>query len=128
MRADDYFKDVPDPTAAVGWATTLELDTSRLEALQRGPVRGRDEVGMAQGVVDLVYEELTAFGTSGGERLANDEIALAIRAMLSVLARLGIPLECMPSTTASKGAEVWVVLNREGIPVVCERSEDLRSP
>jgi hypothetical protein len=107
MRADDLFVEVPDDAGLVGWATKLEPNVDLLDALRRGPVRGRDEVAMAQGVVDLVYEDLTAFSTSGGERLTNDQIALAIRAMLSVLGRLGIPLD-LPFRDFARLKNYWV--------------------
>jgi hypothetical protein len=107
VRADDFFVETTDENGFVGWATKLEPNVELLDALRKGPVRGRDEVSMAQGVVDLVYEELTAFGTSGGERLSNDQIAHAIRAMQAVLTRLGMPLE-LPFRDFARFKNYWV--------------------
>lgn len=44
-------------------------------------------------MLDLVQEELESYGTGGGERLTDSQIATAIQALEAVSRRLGTPLE-----------------------------------
>ncbi len=109
MRSDDFFIAKADE----GWGPTVsrgaqvELNVELLNALRRRPVSGREEVSAAQGLVGLVREELESYGTGGGERLDDREIALVIRAMEAVLARLAVPLK-LPFRDFTRFRSYWM--------------------
>ncbi|MEV0052449.1 hypothetical protein AB0H34_18330 [Saccharopolyspora shandongensis] len=79
MRADDFFVEVDDSWEANSepWQTKLEFNGEFVDALRRGTVSGHEDVDVAQALVDLVHNELEAYGTSGGQRLNDTEISLA---------------------------------------------------
>jgi hypothetical protein len=70
-------------------------------------VSGYDEIAAAQGLVGLVYEELEAYGTHGGERLNDHELALAIKAMEAALARLAVSLK-LPFRDFTRFRSYWM--------------------
>ena len=98
MRAGDFFHDVEDHGA---WANgdpfssspRTELDEGLLDALRRGPRDSTADATAALALLDLVHEELEAYGTGGGERLTDAQMALAIRAVEAVARRVGVRLQ-----------------------------------
>lgn len=91
MKQDAFFTeaDSSDP-----WGSpTTQLRTDLLNQLRAGPVVGIDDLEAATALVTLVWDELQAYGTSGGQRLSDDEIALAQRALTTTLSRVGIELD-----------------------------------
>lgn len=109
MQGDDFFIEVDGSWGpnSEPWQTRLELNRELLHSLSLAPVAGHNEVEAAQGLADLVYEELGAFGTSGGERLDDQDIALAIKAMQAVLARLAIP-SMLPFRDFTRFRSYWI--------------------
>lgn len=81
-----------------------------VDSLRRKPLSDLDDVEAALGLVDLVREELEAYGTSGGERINDHEIGLAIRALHAVLTRLSIEFE-LPFRDFTRFRSYW---NRNG--------------
>ena len=67
-------------------APSLErlLPEPLLESLRSGPLSDTSDVSVAEGLLDLVQDELTAYGTDGTNELNDKQIALAIRALEAV--------------------------------------------
>jgi hypothetical protein len=93
LRSDDFFIDDPSASPDPWGRPRQQVNVPMLDALRRGPLDGSDDMAVAIGLSRLLHEDLEAFGTSGGERMLNDEMRLAIRAQRAVLARLGITFE-----------------------------------
>jgi hypothetical protein len=91
MRSSDFFEDVPD--SGDPWVTTQVLNEQLVEALRQGPIEQASDLDAAVGMLDLVQDDLEAFGTGGGEKLQNPQIVLALRTLEAVCRRLGITLE-----------------------------------
>ena len=91
MRSSDFFEDVAD--SGDPWLTTQVLNEQLVEALRQGPIEQAGDLDAAIGMLDLVQDDLEAFGTGGGERLQNAQMVLALRALEAVCRRLGITLE-----------------------------------
>ncbi|MET8139882.1 abortive infection family protein [Sphaerisporangium sp. NPDC005288] len=94
MRSADFFIETP---ASSPWgstdSSTIELDEKLVTALRSGPINGENDVSACQGLLDLVHDELQAYGTSGGHRLTDEQMRLAIRTLEAVTQRLGIRLQ-----------------------------------
>lgn len=90
MHVDDLFQETS--TADPWGSPTLVVRTELLTALRAGPIPGEDDLSSAIAATRLVRSELEAYGTAGGERLTEEQIELAQRALRSVLERLGITL------------------------------------
>jgi hypothetical protein len=82
------------------------MDEGLLEALRQAPVDGVSDVSAAAGLLDLVQEELEAYGTSGGQQLDDRQIGLAIRALASVTRRVGAPLD-LPFRDFTRFRSYW---------------------
>jgi hypothetical protein len=94
VQDDDLFEVIPPALDADPWddPPTLKLRTGLLDQLRAGSVSGRDDLSSALALTRLVRAEPEAFGTGGGEKLGDAEIALAQRTLRAVLQRLGIDL------------------------------------
>lgn len=92
MRPDDFFLAEPDPVNPWG-GSVGRPNVTFLEQLRRGPVPGSDDLDVAIGLARLVHDDLESYGTGGGERLSNDDIALALRTLRAVLQRLGVDFD-----------------------------------
>ena len=113
MRPEDFFilkaKSIVDPWAADETLQKEEavLDETLLESLRRSPVTDRDDIEVAIALAKLVHDELESFGTHGEQRLSDDQIALAIRALSTVLKRLGVTLS-VPFRNFSTFRTYWI--------------------
>lgn len=92
MRAADFFREEEQP----GWDLTgvdpwtrvkTVLDTELLDQLRAGPQKTAGDADAAYALAQLAHEELVAYGTGGGERLSDDEMASVLRCLRSVLKR-----------------------------------------
>ncbi|MBA8823936.1 hypothetical protein FHX42_001265 [Saccharopolyspora lacisalsi] len=108
MQSDDFFYEADDSWGpnAEPWQTKLKFDGTLVDAVRRGPTPDHDELEVAQGLTDLVHEELEAYGTHGRARLTDKESALAIRALHAVLKRLSITLE-LPFRDFTRFRSYW---------------------
>lgn len=91
VKQDDYFAETDAPGTFGG--TTTDLREDLLGQLRAGPVAGVDDLDAAIALTKLVWEELEAYGTSGGTRLDEVQIGLAQRALSATLSRVGITLD-----------------------------------
>ncbi|MFD1277601.1 hypothetical protein ACFQ51_53850 [Streptomyces kaempferi] len=65
----------------------------RIERLRTTALDDVTDLDAAYALARIAWTELEAFGTSGGQRLDDDEIALLLRSLTGVLRRLKTPLE-----------------------------------
>lgn len=93
MNPDDFFEEIESVSPWTNSATTsTKLRRDLLNELRAGPVAHVDDLDAAIALTHLVWDDLIAFGTSGGNTLDDKEIALAQRALTATLARIGIAL------------------------------------
>lgn len=94
MSPDDFFEETETISP---WSTeptiTTKLRKDFLNELRAGSVAGTDDLDAAVALTHLVWDDLIAYGTGGGETLDDKEIALAQRALTATLGRLGITLD-----------------------------------
>jgi hypothetical protein len=64
-----------------------------VDALRQGSIEQSGDLDSAVGMLDLIQDELEAFGTGGSEKLQNQQMVLALRTLEAVCLRLGITLE-----------------------------------
>jgi hypothetical protein len=73
-----------------GTGTRSVLNTGLIDAIARAPIDLADDLDVAQALSWLVHDELRGYGTDSTNVLGDIQIAGAIRALRSVLRRLGI--------------------------------------
>jgi hypothetical protein len=73
-----------------GTGTRSVLNTGLIDAIARAPIDLADDLDVAQALSRLVHDELRGYGTDSTNVLGDIQIAGAIRALRSVLRRLGI--------------------------------------
>lgn len=93
MGPDDFFeeRETASPWSS-GTTTTTKLRRAFLKEMAVGPVVGTDDLDAAVALTHLVWDELIAFGTGGGNTLDDKEVAIAQRALSAMLSRIGITL------------------------------------
>lgn len=111
MHAEDFYKERTDPLDPWGSTTHSELRTDLLTTLRSGPAPGDDDLETAITLTRMVHGELEAYGTGGGQQMAEDEIELAQRSLKAVLDRHGIALR-LPWRNFSGFRTYW--LQNEG--------------
>lgn len=93
MGPNDFFEETETISP---WTTeptiTTKLRKDFLNELRAGPVAGTDDLDAAVALTHLVWDELIAFGTGGGNTLDDTEVAIAQRALTATLSRIGIML------------------------------------
>lgn len=94
MGPQDFFEETEtiNPWSS-GTTTTTKLRRAFLNELRAGPVAGTDDLDAAIALTHLVWDDLIAYGTGGGETLDDKQIAIAQRALTATLGRLGIKLD-----------------------------------
>ncbi|MGE2728975.1 hypothetical protein ACQI4F_05840 [Mycolicibacterium vaccae] len=89
----DFFEDVESICPWTGKPTTdTKLRSDFLKKLRAGSVAGTDDLDIAVALTQLVWDELKAFGTGGGDTFDDEDLALAQRALTATLSRIGITL------------------------------------
>jgi hypothetical protein len=95
VRARDFF--VVDEQATVeingGHPVIYVLDDGFLSELRSGPASSVSDVTAAQGLCDLLEDELLEYVSRGRVSLSDSEVTQVIRALEAVTKRLGIPAE-----------------------------------
>lgn len=93
MGPDDFFEETESISP---WTnsitTTTKLRRTFLNKLRAGPVAGTDDLDAAIALTHLVWDDLIAFGTTGGNNLNDKELTVAQRALTAVLSRIGVTL------------------------------------
>jgi hypothetical protein len=113
VRADDFFiervnAEIPGwDMNGEPWTVITGLDEEFLDELRRKPAAGRDDLEVGIALAQLVHDELESYGTNGHQRLDEQQIALAIRALNAVLKRLGVQFE-LPYRNFSTFRTFWI--------------------
>ena len=84
-----------------------QLDTGLLRQLREGPPEDESDLEAALALVGLLRAEYVAYGTEGGNSLADAEVRDLQRTTRSVLSRLGIALE-VPWRDLSGFRSYWI--------------------
>lgn len=105
MHVDDFFEELTS-TNSFGQPRT-RLRKQLLVDLRREALAGQDDLDCAIALLRLVKEEFTKFGTSGGERLSNEQSGLAQRAMRATLMRHDVKIE-IPWSDFESFKAYWV--------------------
>lgn len=96
MRVDDFFTKTQesgsDPWNLAG-RVVLHFNREMTNTLRQRPLEQWSDPEAAVALCQLVHEELEAYGTGGGEKLADDDLAGAIRALVVVTKRLGVDFD-----------------------------------
>ncbi len=93
MRPDDFFEDIETVSPWTSEPTlTTKLRRDFLDELRAGPVAGTDDLDAAIALTHLVWDDLLAYGTGGGNTLDDKDLTLAQRALTATLSRIGITL------------------------------------
>lgn len=93
MNQEDFFSEASATDDPWGSTTSAKLRKDLLNELRAGPIPGTADIDAAIALTDLVWNDLVAYGTGGGNTLDDKEIALAQRALTATLDRIGIPLK-----------------------------------
>ncbi|MBC9733934.1 abortive infection family protein [Nocardioides marmotae] len=108
MRPTDFFAEHDQS----GWPPggpgngQPQLDEQLLARLRQGPLPDISEVAAGLGLLDLVQDELEAYGTGGGQQLDDREIAVAMTTLEAVTTRLGCPLR-LPFRDFTRFRSYW---------------------
>ena len=93
LTAADFWvsEERADPWLSDPWATSLVeiLDSARLTALISAPDPEHADLDVALALMDLVRDDLQLSGTSGGDRISDGDMRLAVRALERASARAG---------------------------------------
>ena len=96
MRSADFFEVDEQATIEIngGSPPIYVLNERLLGDLRSGPLPFPSDISAAEGLLDLVEDELVEYATSADKNELEDErIALAIRALEAVTRRLRMPVE-----------------------------------
>lgn len=83
------------------------LDTSLLRSLVEGHSDGGNDLDAALSLMDLVRDDLLLSGTSGGERLSDSDMRLAVRALERTSTRAGHPFQ-LPFRDHTSWRTFWI--------------------
>ncbi|MFJ1958265.1 hypothetical protein ACIOGT_34375 [Streptomyces microflavus] len=90
MRPSDFFIQIPD----ANWTMRDELDSKLATQLRQGTLEDHTDLEAGHALARLVKAELTTYGTNQADAKLNDEeSALALRTLKTVLRRLGVPFD-----------------------------------
>ncbi|RSM36039.1 hypothetical protein DMA12_41935 [Amycolatopsis balhimycina DSM 5908] len=107
MRAADFLLE-PEPGFDIeGEFIPPVLDEDLLKALRTGPLDGVTDVSAAIGLLDLVHDQLSRYGTDGSQSLVDPQIELAINTLAAVTTRAGVPLQ-VPFRNFTRFRSYWL--------------------
>ncbi|MBO1333732.1 hypothetical protein [Streptomyces sp. VRA16 Mangrove soil] len=92
MKPNDFFRPVVTPPGPGElWSSERhEFEREFVVRLRKGPLEGTEDRDAGEALGRLIHSELEQCGTSGSQRLDDDEIAEAIRSFKSLMRRLGL--------------------------------------
>lgn len=85
--------ELPNPWGGEPQIGPEQVDAERFDSLRGGRLAGVSDEDAAEDLLSFVYDELTAFGTGGGEMMTNDQVRRAISGLNAVMKRVGVELE-----------------------------------
>ena len=109
MRAKDFFVLDQDSTIEVngGHPPIYVLNEGMLDDLLTESLPLAGDASVAEGLLELMHDELVAYGTDGSHQLATSGSAQAIRALETVTWRLGLPLK-LPFRDFTTFRSYWI--------------------
>jgi hypothetical protein len=98
VRVDDFFVETEEATAQIDpWDPRTRLvqhfNHDMVAKLRQRPHAEWTDTEVAVALCRLVHDELEAYGTGGGEKLTEDQVATAIRALVAVTKRIGVDFD-----------------------------------
>lgn len=108
ITAADFFMIAP----RVPWDgpdTKLEevFDTARLQGLVEAPEAGLPDLDVTLALMDLVRDDLHLSGTEGGQRIADADLRIAVRALERTSERAGLPFK-LPFRDHAGWRSYWI--------------------
>lgn len=112
MRVDDFFVETEEATARIdpwdpGTRLVQHFNHDMVANLRKRPHAEWSDTEIAVALCQLVHEQLEAYGTDGGEKLTEDEIGTAIRALVTVTKRIGVDFDS-PYRNFSSFRSYWL--------------------
>ena len=105
MRIDDFFEFEEDWTSNLAARGSFKVDLAR--ALNSGPLPATSDIEAAIPLANLVHENLISYGTDGSISISEEDFKFALRALKSVLDRLGIKNE-IPFNGYGRFRDYWL--------------------
>jgi len=109
VRARDFFVLDEDSTIEIngGHPPIYVLNEGMLDGLLTESLPLASDASVAEGLLELVHDELVGYGTDGSHQLGDKQIARAIRALEAVTWRLGMPLK-LPFRDFTTFRSYWI--------------------
>jgi hypothetical protein len=109
VRARDFFVLDEDSTIEIngGHPPIYVLNEGVLDNLLTESLPLASDASAAEGLLELVHDELVGYGTDGSHQLGDKQIARAIRALEAVTWRLGMPLK-LPFRDFTTFRSYWI--------------------
>jgi hypothetical protein len=107
VSSSDFYLFVPASWDGPDTRFDEELDKGRLSALIVGAEDGVSDVDMALALMDLVRDDLQLSGTGGGERIRDQDMRIAVRALERTVARAGHEFQ-LPFRDHSGWRSYWI--------------------
>lgn len=85
--------ETPDPWGGAAVIGPARVDADVFDRLRSGKLPGISDEDVAEDLLTFVFDDLTAFGTGGGEVMTNDEMRRAISGLKAVMTRIGVQLD-----------------------------------
>ena len=106
MQGPDFWLEY-EAKSPWGPESKQRLNLELVESLRVEPLPETSDVAAAENLLDLIWDELQAFGTGGGNSCDDKEIAAAIRTLEGVTRRLGVPIQ-LPFQNFTKFRTYWL--------------------
>ena len=98
MKPSDFFIEVEDPLWSEHGLNPEQrmvsaFDSELVDRLRQRPDPEIDDIDAGYALAQLAHDELLAYGTGGGERLSDEELAAVLRAIRAVLRRHSVSFD-----------------------------------
>jgi hypothetical protein len=98
MKPSDFFIEVEDPLLSEHGLNPEQrmvsaFDSELVDRLRQRPDPAIDDIDAGYALAQLADDELLAYGTGGGERLSDEELAAVLRAIRAVLRRHSVSFD-----------------------------------
>lgn len=115
VRAADFFALDEDSTIEInGGHPPILLNEGMLDDLVTESLPLASDASVAEGLLDLVHDELVGYGTDGSNQLDDRQMALSIRSLEAVIWRLlGMPLN-LPFRNFTTFRSYWMQAGASG--------------
>ena len=108
MEIDLFFNYPTALDSLWGNGAKRTLKTDFFEGIRKGQATDVTDLEVCIALTALIRGELTAYGTSGGVELSNDELRIAISALRAVLQRVGVAAFSLPFRDFTSFQTYWI--------------------